>query len=311
MEYEIPSSSPLYDTSDNWNTPKRARVRQMRRDGKSWKNIFNAMDVKKSTAQDICKAKLSRTTRKGKQYRRRLIDRRTIRQIIRFIAKDYSTRQLSIAGVKAQLNLCPSVRTIRRELRYVGYRSYIACPRPYIDRKTPGPDTIVESVVTPPLKEDSSDNNDPGAPIETEEETKTEITRVFGNLDKIFVDERKRLIDENMCFFYKKLGYRANTYPDKLAGRGRDAFIEKANLRHNREGDGSSDSSSKVKGLITFEHYEYSIKYLRYFVIYYLNDILVYSEREEDYERHVLKVLKALDKVDLRLKLSKYRFGVN
>ncbi|KAF4633722.1 hypothetical protein G7Y89_g4392 [Cudoniella acicularis] len=38
------------------------------------------------------------------------------------------------------------------------------------------------------------------------------------------------------------------------------------------------------------------VEYLRYFVIYYLNDIFVYSEREEDYERHVLKVLEALDK---------------
>ncbi|KAF4632759.1 hypothetical protein G7Y89_g5370 [Cudoniella acicularis] len=66
-----------------------------------------------------------------------------------------------------------------------------------------------------------------------------------------------------------------------------------------------------AKLVITRQNNAILVKYLGYFVIYYLNDILVYSEREEDYERYVLKVLKALDKVNSRLKLSKCRFGVN
>jgi transposase InsO family protein len=46
------------------------------------------------------------------------------------------------------------------------------------------------------------------------------------------------------------------------------------------------------------------------FAICYLDDILIYSEREEDHEGHVLKVLEALRKVDSRLKLPKCEFGV-
>ncbi|KAF4625524.1 hypothetical protein G7Y89_g12643 [Cudoniella acicularis] len=91
------------------------------------------------------------------------------------------------------------------------------------------------------------------------------------------IDERKRLIDGNIYFFYKKLGYRANAYPDKPAGRGQgtfrgrgrgrsrgrgrgrevedangevlpftDTFIEEVNLRYNGLSDESSDSSLKA-----------------------------------------------------------------
>jgi hypothetical protein len=35
MQYDIPSSSPPHEASGSWNTPKRARVRQMRRNGKT------------------------------------------------------------------------------------------------------------------------------------------------------------------------------------------------------------------------------------------------------------------------------------
>ncbi|KAF4632590.1 hypothetical protein G7Y89_g5542 [Cudoniella acicularis] len=38
------------------------------------------------------------------------------------------------------------------------------------------------------------------------------------------IDERKRLIDRNIYFFYKKPGYRTNAYPDRPAGRGRGTF---------------------------------------------------------------------------------------
>ena len=46
------------------------------------------------------------------------------------------------------------------------------------------------------------------------------------------------------------------------------------------------------------------------FAIYYLDNILIYSEKEEDYKGYVLRVLEALRKVDSRLKLTKYEFGV-
>jgi len=42
---------------------------------------------------------------------------------------------MSFETLKAQLPYLPSVRTIRRELARVGYRRYIACPRPYINRQ--------------------------------------------------------------------------------------------------------------------------------------------------------------------------------
>ena len=50
--------------------------------------------------------------------------------------------------------------------------------------------------------------------------------------------------------------------------------------------------------------------YLGKTVICYLDDILIYSETEEEHEEHVLQVLRALAKVDSRLKLEKCRFSV-
>ena len=42
-------------------------------------------------------------------------------QCICYISRDWLTRQLSFAQVKAQLGVKASVRTIQQELRYVGY----------------------------------------------------------------------------------------------------------------------------------------------------------------------------------------------
>jgi len=135
MHYDTPSSSPPHEPGENWNTPKRARVRQMRRDGKSWGEINEELGVPRSSARLICKDKSSRTTRKGKEYQRKLTSTRLLRQIIRHIARNYSTRRLTFEEVRRQLNIEASTRTIRRELRKHGYRRCIACPRPFISRK--------------------------------------------------------------------------------------------------------------------------------------------------------------------------------
>ncbi len=135
METQLLSSSPIHEPGNMWRTPKRARVRQAREDGKSWAQIYRDLRVPKSTAQRICKLKSSRTTRKGKQYRKRLLSKRWISRILRFIAFNWSTCRMTFQQIKTTLDVPASARTIRRELRYAGYRYYIACPRPFINRK--------------------------------------------------------------------------------------------------------------------------------------------------------------------------------
>ena len=135
METVLLSSSPIHESRDMWRTPKRARVRQARADGKSWSQIYAELGVPKSSAQRICKAKSSRTTRKGKPCKRRLLNTRAIRQIIRYIAQNWSTRRASFEQVRRALGIEASARTIRRELRKAGYRRCIACPRPFISRQ--------------------------------------------------------------------------------------------------------------------------------------------------------------------------------
>src|SRR6266480_7426042 len=48
--------------------------------------------------------------------------------------------------------------------------------------------------------------------------------------------------------------------------------------------------------------------YLNEFVIAYLNDILIYSENEEDHEKHVKKVLRKLQEKKLYFKSEKCEF---
>ena len=49
-------------------------------------------------------------------------------------------------------------------------------------------------------------------------------------------------------------------------------------------------------------------EYLNVFVTVYLNDILIYSNTEEEHEEHVRKVLQKLKEAKLRIKLKKSRF---
>jgi hypothetical protein len=47
------------------------------------------------------------------------------------------------------------------------------------------------------------------------------------------------------------------------------------------------------------------------FVVAYLDDVVIYSAREEDHEEHVRQVLRALVGARLYYKLSKCLFGVH
>ena len=49
-------------------------------------------------------------------------------------------------------------------------------------------------------------------------------------------------------------------------------------------------------------------EYLNIFVIIYLDNILVYLKNKINYKVHIRKILKALKKVDLRIKLKKSQF---
>ena len=49
-------------------------------------------------------------------------------------------------------------------------------------------------------------------------------------------------------------------------------------------------------------------KYLDYFVIVYLDDILVYSKTREEYIQHIKEVLQIIKEADLRIKLLKIEF---
>jgi Reverse transcriptase (RNA-dependent DNA polymerase) len=50
--------------------------------------------------------------------------------------------------------------------------------------------------------------------------------------------------------------------------------------------------------------------YLDIFCITYLDNIMIYSERVEDYKEHVRKVLERLRQYNLYTKLSKYLFSI-
>jgi hypothetical protein len=51
-------------------------------------------------------------------------------------------------------------------------------------------------------------------------------------------------------------------------------------------------------------------EYLGKFIIYYLDDILIYSEHKKNHEKYISLVLEVLFKIDSRLKLNKYKFNI-
>ena len=134
METPVLLSSPLAKESREWPTPARAVIRALQKQGKSQREMVAETHVPRRTIRRILKQESSRRDRKRKLPKPHLLSQRTIRQIIRTISKDWSTRKLSFSDIKTLLHLTPSVRTIRRELAHAGYRRCIACPRPYITR---------------------------------------------------------------------------------------------------------------------------------------------------------------------------------
>lgn len=134
METPVILSSPLQKESGEWPTPARAIVRSLHRQGKSQREIVSETFMPRRTIRRILKQEHSRRERKKKLFKPHLLSQRTIRQIIRTISRDWSTRRFSFLVIKTLLHLTLLVRTIRRELAHAGYRRCIACLRLYISR---------------------------------------------------------------------------------------------------------------------------------------------------------------------------------
>ena len=77
--------------------------------------------------QTILHVKAKNTTRSSST--------RQIRQIIRYITKDFSGRRLLWRQVKLELKIKASAETIRRTLRLYNFRRCIACSQLFISKK--------------------------------------------------------------------------------------------------------------------------------------------------------------------------------
>jgi hypothetical protein len=62
--------------------------------------------------------------------------------------------------------------------------------------------------------------------------------------------------------------------------------------------------------LVGFQHLMNNVfcKYLDEFVVYYIDEIFIFSKNMEDHERHVCLVLEKLQKIGLYAKLEKCEF---
>ena len=113
----------------------RAKLRALHSAGKSKAEIVNLSQLPKSLVHRILNAASTHSaSRKGKKYKPKLLTGRAIRQILRWILKDYSGRRKTMYNLKSQLGIGVSGETIRRTLKSLGYRRYIACPRAFIGK---------------------------------------------------------------------------------------------------------------------------------------------------------------------------------
>lgn len=132
METPTITSPSMRKKKGEWPTPVRAIIRGMRRDGASQRDIVHKTSLPRRTIRRILSQESSRRDRVKNHSRPHLLSSRTIRQIIRHISRNWSTRIMSFERVRIELGFHPSARTIRRALALAGYRRCISCPRPYI-----------------------------------------------------------------------------------------------------------------------------------------------------------------------------------
>ena len=108
-------SSPPQKENGEWPTPVRKVVRSLQRDGLSQRAIVKKTTLPRRTIRRILHQEKSKRCRKKTLPRPHLMTQREIRQCIRHISRDWSTRRLTFDQVKAQLGITASARTIRRE----------------------------------------------------------------------------------------------------------------------------------------------------------------------------------------------------
>jgi hypothetical protein len=124
-----------HNPNENWKTPVRATVRIMRREGASYGYIQGKTGLSCSIIQHIVKAYTSRTTRKGKANKSRILKEADVKRIFRFISESWTNRTKSWGRVKAELRLEASVITICRVIKAHRYRRCVACKQLFILKK--------------------------------------------------------------------------------------------------------------------------------------------------------------------------------
>jgi hypothetical protein len=132
---DIFSSPPQKKENGEYSTPARAKIRALSAIGFSQHGIAKKTGIPRSSIQSILYAPSSHRQRQGKTYKPYLVNPRTLRQAIRFLSKDYTTRKLSYASLRSHLQIKASAKTLSRSLRRAGYKRCIACPRPFISKK--------------------------------------------------------------------------------------------------------------------------------------------------------------------------------
>jgi hypothetical protein len=137
MDTSIFSSSPLHKhvPGDMWRTPEHAKVHGMCAQGTSYSEIRKKTGLMCSTIQGIVKGPSSRTTRKGKQFKPKLIKQSDIKRVIRWVSVSWDNRRASYVHIKAVCCINASTTTLCKTLKAYGYRRCVACRRPFISKK--------------------------------------------------------------------------------------------------------------------------------------------------------------------------------
>ena len=132
-----PSVLKDHNPNENWQTPVRAVIRSLRRQGASYGQIKKQTGLTRSIIQHIIKASSSRTTRKGLVTQRTALKQANVKRIFRFVSESWANRTKSWGRIKAELHLEASITTIRRVMKEHGYRRCVACRRPLFPSNKP------------------------------------------------------------------------------------------------------------------------------------------------------------------------------